>query len=199
MTAIRTTEVTLQDLGALPLRASVAFAVRCARRVRPCFRLPEEYPQRQEYNLLLDAAIQAATEFARDLPGASGDAAALAKETYEMADATEEFGHFAAYAGAHAVNAAAGARAAGTRTSLSVGTRVAAAVWGAYRVVVASATGMTGQAACAPEAVATLLRADYEGLLGLGLGAFGQWGQPVDPGEAGPLGPLWPHGEPRWV
>ena len=38
--------VGLNDLGQLTMRANVAFAVRCAQRIRPCFEIPADAPRR---------------------------------------------------------------------------------------------------------------------------------------------------------
>ena len=55
--------VGLGDLGQLPLRANVAFAVRCALRVRPWLKLPAPVPTTMEQMDLLDRAIELAVAF----------------------------------------------------------------------------------------------------------------------------------------
>src|SRR6266852_8407070 len=90
--------VALNDLAQLTLRANVAFAVRCAQRIRPCFMLPANAPRRREQMAAVDRAIRVATAFCRGLPGETGQAAAAARVAGDVAEETCEFTRFAGYA-----------------------------------------------------------------------------------------------------
>jgi hypothetical protein len=56
---------TLEQLKGLPLRAIVAFAARCARRVEPLAQLPEGNPRRESRREAVEAALRMAESFAR--------------------------------------------------------------------------------------------------------------------------------------
>ena len=58
-------DFTVEHLKALPLRAIVAFAARCARRVEPLAQLPEGHPQREGRRGAVEAALGMAEAFAR--------------------------------------------------------------------------------------------------------------------------------------
>jgi hypothetical protein len=52
------------DLKQLPLRALVAYAARCARRVQSQYALPEGHPETAACQAALEAAIRVAEQFA---------------------------------------------------------------------------------------------------------------------------------------
>src|SRR5215831_1192663 len=56
---------TIEQLKQLPLRAIVAFAARCARRVEPLAQLPTDHPERKKHRGATDAALVMAEGFAR--------------------------------------------------------------------------------------------------------------------------------------
>ena len=60
---------TIEQLKALPLRAIVAFAARCARRVEPLAQLPEGHPQRESRRGAVEAALRMAEAFAKGADG----------------------------------------------------------------------------------------------------------------------------------
>jgi hypothetical protein len=182
--------VTLNDLAELTLRANVAFAVRCAQRVRPCFKLPAEAPRRREQTAAVDEAIRVASAFCRGLPEAAGRAAAAARAAGVVAQETGEFTRYAGYAAAHGASAAAHAEEVVRDPKHSCMTDVVAAAFGAGRVVVANVD------AYAHDLVVAALHADLVQLLLLAAGTTADLGPPVDPSETGPLGPLWPAGVP---
>ena len=62
-------DFTVEHLKALPLRAIVAFAARCARRVEPLAQLPEGHPQREDRRGAVEAALDMAEAFARGADG----------------------------------------------------------------------------------------------------------------------------------
>ena len=110
---MRLANFTLDQLKALPLRAIVAFAARCTRRVEPLAQLPEGDPQRESRRTAVDAALRMAESFARgtDAPrrvGGRGD-------RREPDAGGESAGSSAASAVAQAAHAAASAWHAGSR------------------------------------------------------------------------------------
>src|SRR5437867_1131504 len=100
-------QVSLQDLANLTLRANVAFAVRSAQRLRPCFKLPDDAPRRREQMAAVDAAIRVATAFCRGQPGERGQATQAARLAHAVAEETGEFTRFSGYAAVRAAEAAA--------------------------------------------------------------------------------------------
>src|SRR4051794_32272327 len=62
------TNYTPEDLKKLPLRAIVALAVRCARRVEHMAVLPEDHPENRRCRAAVSAALQVAEDFARGRP-----------------------------------------------------------------------------------------------------------------------------------
>ena len=99
--------VGLHDLGQLTRRANVAFAVRCAERLRPCFKLPADAARRRQQMAAVDGAIRVATAFCQGVPGEVGRAAAAARVASVVAEETGEFTRFAGYAAVRAAEAAA--------------------------------------------------------------------------------------------
>ena len=192
MASEQAVEVTLSDLGQLTLRANVAFAVRCALRVRPRFNFAERTRERQEQAATVDAAIQAADAFARAMSDGHRPIGMVARAAYGVAELTCEQTHFAAYAAAHAAQAAAHAADAGAHARVPLFLEIVAGAYGAGRVVRANTPNSTALV------VMRAMRADFDKLLSLSLGKPADAGQPVDPSESGPLGPLWPSGAPFW-
>ncbi len=182
--------VSLSDLGQLPMRSNVAFAVRCAQRLRPCFRLTAQAPRGREQVAAVDAAIGAATAFCSGLPLEPGHAAAAARKASAVAEATYEFTSYAGFAAVRAAHAAACAEAVvGKAPDMDV-TEVVAAAFGAARVIAANVD------ANALDLVVAALYEDVQKLLALARTGVGELGAPVDPAESGPLGALWPAGAP---
>ena len=56
------TDITYEELQQLPLNALVAFAARCARRVQPLYRLPEDVPDRLKHIVAVEIAITLAEQ-----------------------------------------------------------------------------------------------------------------------------------------
>jgi len=200
-----------EQLTELPLRAIVAFAVRCARRVQPLGHVLTEYRQ-----IEVDDAIASAEGFARGgkavrAAGAAARAANAARAAARAVDAAraaaakaaadsewvdaDDAAAAAAWANAavHAADAAAcAARAANAARAADVAAADAAAAAEAAEDT-ARAAWDTGRAAARAAA-----RGDLQRLRALKLGRPGTLGQPIDPAEGGPLGPLWPGGAPAW-
>jgi len=184
--------ITLNDLGQLTLRANVAFAVRCAERLRPNFELPADAAHRREQMAALDDAIRVATEFCLDLAREAGQAAAAAEKAAQVADETSEVNQFAGFGAVRAAEAAAHAEDFVSNPDGSGITNVVASAFGAGRVLVANANAFI------QDMVLAALQADMEKLISMGRGHGNceTLGPPIDPSESGPLGPLWPGGAP---
>ena len=197
----------IQDqLAKLPLRAIVAFAVRCARRVQPLGRVLTEYRQVEVDDAIVIAegfarggkADRAARAAARAVDAARAAAAkAAADSDWVDADDAEAA---AAWADAtvRATDAAAcAARAANAARAADIAAADAAAARAAADAAAAEDTARaawdTGRAASR-----TAARGDLHQLLALELGRPGTLGKPIDPAEDGPLGPLWPNAAPDW-
>ena len=195
---METLGLTVDDLKGLPLRAIVAWATRCARRVQPLVESPEGPPETYQHRVAVEAALRMAEDFARGaVPRPVEDVVRAIDAVRGAATAGGECAVAAAHAAASAMQAldAAGREAAdpaeGTAAEEDVGDRIALGF-----------TENTALAAlrAAEEAVAAagvhnedLIRAadrDYRALLRLDLGRFPDEGRPVDPSPDGPLGPL---------
>lgn len=182
--------VGLNDLGELTLRGNVAFAVRCAERMRPCFKLPSAAERQREKTAAVDAAIRIATAFCRGLPGEPGRAAAAVRVATDVAEESGEDTCWSAYAAVRAAEAVVYAEAVAADPANSEVTEVVAAAFGAGRVVAANVDSFgMGQ-------VTAALRADVDKLLSLAGGPTDTLGPTIDPSENGPLGALWPAGTP---
>ena len=192
-----TREVTLRDLGDLSMRATVAFAARCARRVRPALDgLPADFPNHDAALGTVDAAIEAAENYARANMSRQADTEALAQAALDVAEATYPYRRLGAYAAAHAAKAAAEALRGGERASTAVVMEVVACAYGANRVALTGGTGGRLDKE-SDQLIRAAILADYEKLRGLSAGSLYDMGDPVDPSEKGPLGPLWTQGVPQ--
>lgn len=173
-------------LNELPLRAQLAFATRCARRVINLFRLQTNHPDLALCCKSLGTAMRLAESFAA---GDEVDADELA---------TAEYGAL------RAVTASSEMRPPNERAAYAANTvyAVLCAVKAAIEIQscespaaeadrVAEATMIARDAAiAADDSVARSARLDWELLDRMCLGRFPDFGEPVDPGETGVLGPL---------
>src|SRR5689334_21535810 len=98
------TGISLPDLYPLAFRAKVAFAVRCAQRLRGLFRLDDSETSNQ-HRAAWQAGIDLAYQFLQGQPLDEQHAAAVVKNAYEMAEATYSDTKFAGYAVARAASA----------------------------------------------------------------------------------------------
>ena len=198
------TNYTVEDLKKLPLRAIVAFAARCARRVEDLSELPEGHPERESRRAAINAAIQLAEEISR------GSACTSVEPVVRAVEATQAISGNGVACECAAAAVAAAARTAATvwlalndgegdrdtkrwtntpeaRSYLSHLANVTA------EVVALDAFTAAVEAANAASYDDAFMRGaihDYEALLGLHLGTYPQAGQPIDPSPDGPLGPL---------
>ena len=189
-----------EHLKQLPLRAIVAFSVRCARRVQSLSELPEGHPERERLREDVEAALRMAEGFA------SGSAAPIEDSVVEALDASRRVAGLplgagtAAAAASEAAHAAAsawhltgspdsrartssGAKAArhgnpsavsrGSTADLAALNAFARGLWTAYQAV-----GLHN------EDFAAAALNDYDALLRLKLGHYPEAGDPIDPSPA---------------
>lgn len=173
-------------LNDLPLRAQLAFAARCARRVINRFRLQTNHPDLALCCKSLGAAIRLAESFAAGDEVDADDLATAEEGTLRAVVASSEM-RPANDAAAYAANATYAALCA-VKAALEIeqgdspGTaaeRVTEAVLIARDAAIA-----------ADDNVARSARLDVELLHQTSLGHFPDFGEPVDCGETGLLGPL---------
>jgi hypothetical protein len=194
---------TLDDFKKLPLRAIVAFAARCARRVETLAIPPDDHPEHERCVSAVRDAIQMAEDFARGSPCTSCEAVTSAIEASRDAargalvreDAMSAVVQ-AAYTAATALNAVAllgepeERHLFGPPTSpfehLADITAELAAL-DAFTAAVDASDALGYSDSFIKGAVG-----DFARLLSLNLGSYPQAGHPVDPSPTGPLGPLWP-------
>jgi len=178
--------VGLGDLGQLTLRANVAFAVRCAMRVRPWLRLSAAQLE------AMDAAIEIAVAFCRGFTQEAGQAVAVAGRAAVVAEETCTFTRFASYGPVRAAEAVVRAEECVRKDPGHSATEVVAAAFGAGRVLAANADESD------TELIVAALSADAAKLRSLSKGTCVDLGSSFDPTEAGPLGVLWAGGAPPW-
>jgi hypothetical protein len=193
----------VEHLKALPLRAIVAFATRCARRVEPLAQLPEGNPHRESRRGAIDAALRMAEAFAR------GDDAHPDESVITAIDASRDAGgelavEDAVTAASQAAHAAASAwhaepeRAEELRPRGGFSTEARHQLGGISHITadLAALNSFTAaQNACLSvgyrnEAFVGAALRDYNTLVSLELGHYPEPGAPVDPSPNGPLGPL---------
>jgi hypothetical protein len=198
------TEYTAEDLRMLPLRAIVAFAARCARRVEPIAQFPAGHPQQQARRVTIDNAIALAEEIARS---------AACPPIEPVVRALEETRAIAG--GGVACDCAAAAAAAAARTAATVWLTLSpgeedpdADRWtntpdarnylsrlekDTADIIALDAFTAAVEAADAAAFDDAFMRGairDYERLVALHLGTYPDVGRPIDPSPDGPLGPL---------
>jgi hypothetical protein len=194
--------ISTEDLKKLPLRAIVALAARCARRVESLSVLPDAHPDMDRCRTSIDGAIRLAEDFARgspcrDVPTVIRDVEAcraIAEGDYVRETA---FGAFvwASHAAAAAMEGL-GLRDEPAEVSV-MGTRlpnpfsqlanVAADL--AARDAFTAAVDAAVAAGFGDEFIKGCMQ-DYQTLLKLKLGLYPDAGEPIDPSAAGPLGQL---------
>jgi hypothetical protein len=193
----------IEHLKKLPLRAIVAFAARCARRVESLAQLPEGNPRREARRAAVEAALRMAESFACAADEAP-DESVIATIEASRDDGDDTAVAAAAAAVAQAARAAASAWHAGSQASDARGapgrrTVEAGRSLGALSHVTADLAAMNAYTAAAEAFVSVGYRnehfvdsalKDYRTLVGLELGRYPEPGKPVDPSPDGPLGRL---------
>jgi hypothetical protein len=191
-----------EDLKKLPLRAIVALAARCARRVESLSRPPHDHPDRDRCRTAVDGAIRLAEDFARGSPCPAVPTVIQEVEACRaivQGEYVREAAIGAVVWTAHAAGAAMeslGLRDEPAEVSL-LGTRepnpfpqlanVAADL--AARDAFTAAVDAAVAAGFGDEFIEGAMQ-DYQALLKLGLGSYPEAGEPIDPSPAGPLGKL---------
>src|SRR5262245_16568046 len=191
---------TLEQLKALPLRAVVAFAARCARRVEPLAQLPEGNPQRESRREAVEAALRMAESFARgtDSPPDESVVAAIDASRDAGGDLAWSAAASAIAQAAHAAASAwrAGPQAAEESRAPGKHTTEAGRSLGALTHVTADLAAMNAYTAAAEAFVSVGYRIedfvdaalkDYHTLVRLELGRSPELGNSVDPSPDGPL------------
>jgi hypothetical protein len=196
------TRYTADDLKKLPLRAIVALAARCARRVEPLALLPDDHPERENLRAAVAEAIRVAEDFARGRPCPTVESAVRAIEAGQGAiqgDLSRENAYAAAVRAAHAAATAMDAlalREAPEEKRLITGDpppqpfphladlSADLAALGAFTAAMDAA-----RAIASTDDFTRSAAEDYRKLLGLKLGQYPEAGQPIDPSAEGPLGP----------
>jgi hypothetical protein len=199
------TNDTVEDLKKLPLRAIVAFAARCARRVERLALPPDDRPEKETVVAAIAEALRVAEDFARGLPCPTIESAVRAVEAGQAAvqgEIKRENAHAAVVRAVHAAACAAHVLAVREEPEekrlLSGGPPPHNLAHLADLTAELAALGAFTAAVDAAEAVAstsdftTWASEDYRKLLTMGLGQYPEAGQPIDPSPEGPLGPLWP-------
>jgi hypothetical protein len=196
------TNYTSEDLKRLPLRAIVALAARCARRVEQLALLPEDHPEAQRYKATVVNAIQLAEDCAKGSPCPALESVVRESETCE---AVAE-GEFVRESAMHAIVLAAHAAATALRALDLRAVPGEAHMFGAAKPnPFPHLADLTADMAARDAFTAAVTAADaegysdafikgavedYEKLLKLDLGSYPQAGNPIDPTARGPLGPF---------
>jgi hypothetical protein len=197
-------DFTVEHLKALPLRANVAFAVRCARRVEHLAQLPEGHPQRESRRGAVEAALQMAEAVARGSSTPPDESVIAALDASRGVASGPPGSEDAVAAVAEAAHAAASAWHVGfqeTEESGPPGRRTAEArkFLGALEHVTADLAALNAFTAAADAFVSVgyhnqdfvdAALNDYDSLLRLKPGRYPELGAPIDPAPDGPLGPL---------
>ena len=200
------TNLTADDLKKLPLRAIVAFAARCARRVEHLAVLEVGHSEAARWNAGIAEAIRVAEDVARGLPCSTVDSGVREVEecrVFAPGDLARENAYAAVVRTVHAAACACHAiarREEPAQRRLASGGPPLNPLPPHLADLTAdlAALGAFTAAMDAAEAVATSddltmwAARDYQALLSLRLGKYPEAGQPVDPSPAGPLGPLRP-------
>ena len=194
-----------EHLKQLPLRALVAFSVRCARRVQALTELPEGHPGREKLREDVEAALRMAEGYASGSTAPCLDSVVEALDTSRHAAGLSLRTEAAAAAASEAAHAAACAwhltespesevgeprelKTAEARESLGGLARVTADL--AARNAFAAALAAYQAVGLNNEDFTTATLHDYDELLRLKLGRHPEAGASIDPSPRGPLGPF---------
>jgi hypothetical protein len=187
---------TLDDFKKLPLRAIVAFAARCARRVEQIAIPPDDHPEHEHKRCrsAIRDAIQLAEDFARALPCTSWESVIPAIEASRdparrdlMREAAIGAVVHAAYAAATVLHAVALRGEPEERHLFGPPTRPLAHL---ADVTAEQAALDASSAVGYSDGFIKGAVGDQGRLLSLNLGSYPRVGQPIDPSTNGPLGPL---------
>ncbi len=191
-----------EDLKKLPLRAIVALAARCARRVESLSLLPDGHADMDRCRAAIDGAIRLAEDFAKGSPCRAVPSVIREVEACRaiaQGEHTRETAVAAVVWTAHAAAAAmeglglqpepAEVSVTGTRQPNPFPHLADVAADLAARDAFTAAVDAAGAAGHADKFTNGAVQ-DYQALLKLELGCYPEAGQPIDPSPAGPLGDL---------
>ena len=194
--------ISTEDLKKLPLRAIVALAVRCARRVESLSLLPDGHPDRDRCRTAIYGAIRLAEDFARgspcrDVPTVIRDVEAsrvIAQGEYVRETAVGAVvwtSHAAAVAmeGLGLCDEPPEVGIMDTRLPNPFPQLANVAADLAARDAFTAAVDAAVAAGFGDEFIKGAMQ-DYQSLLKLGLGRYPEAGQTIDPSPGGPLGAL---------
>ncbi len=194
--------ISTEDLKKLPLRAIVALAARCTRRVESLGLLPDGHPDRDRCRTAIDGAIRLAEDFARCSPCRDVPTAIQEVEACRAIAQGEYVRETAVGAVVWTTHAAAAAMESlglrdepaevdlmGTRQPNSFSQLANVGADLAARDAFTAAVDAAVAAGFGDEFIKGSMQ-DYRTLLKLGLGVYPDVGQPIDPSPAGPLGKL---------
>jgi hypothetical protein len=194
--------ISTEDLKKLPLRAIVALAARCARRVESLSLLPDGHPDLDRCRTAVDSAIRLAEDFASGSPCRAVPSVIREVEACRAIAQGEQVRETAVAAVVWTSHAAAvameglGLRDEPADVNLLDSQQpnpypqlanVAADL--AARDAFTAAVDAARAVGFADEFIKGAMR-DYQALLKLGLGRYPEAGQPIDLSRAGPLGTL---------
>jgi hypothetical protein len=198
------TNYTTEDLKKLPLRAIVALAARCARRVERVALLPEDHPEAARCRAAVSGALRLADDFARGRPCPSLEsvvreieacrALGEGKFVHDSAMGAVVLAVHAAATAIHAVDLGsepAEAHPFGPAKPNPFPHLVEVTADLAARDAFTAALEADGAIGHTDHFIKGAV-GDYQGLLRLDLGSYPQVGKPIDPSPNGPLGPLGP-------
>jgi hypothetical protein len=184
-------EPQLNDLCCLTMLGNAVYAVRCARRMQPRFRVPGS-PHEDQMKTIVNNAIGWAEKYVQTGEGLVERGEELAKVVSEIANATCDETDYAAFAAFHSVRGAILVAQNPTQADADAFMQIVAAAFGSSRVLMANVPSWFRALA-----VKSML-ADYEKLLALGTETGTQRGPLIDATEQGPLGALWQGPTPTW-
>jgi hypothetical protein len=194
---------TTEGLKKLPLRAIVALAARCARRVESLSLLPDGHPDRDRCRAAIDGAIRLAEDFARGSPCRAVRSVIREVEACRAIAQGEYVRETAAAAAVWTAHAAATAlESLGMHDEPAevdvMGTcqpnpfphlsNVTADL--AAREAFTADVDAAGAAGHADKFIKGADQ-DYQAVIDLELGRYPEAGRPIDPSPGGPLGGLW--------
>jgi hypothetical protein len=192
---------TTEHLKKLPLRAIVALAARCARRVESHAALPDDHPDHERCGWAVRNAIKTAEDFARDSSHEAREDVIAAIEGFRDAAQGERVRDSAIAAIIWTAHATAAAEEADAlqgepeqRHLFAPPSRPFAHLAGVNAEFAAldalTAAGAAADAVGNSDYFINGVTRDYQTLLGLNLGSYPDHGGSIDPSPDGPLGPL---------
>jgi hypothetical protein len=198
-------DFTVEDLKKLPLRAIVALAARCARRVEHLAQLPQGHPQHESRRAAVEAALCMAESYAAGSSAPPEESVLAAIEATRCAANGPAGNEDATIAVFEAAKAAAAAsrltehREPGKNEPFELQTAETRKFLGSWATFTAELAALSAFTAAVEafasvgyqnEAFVSAAVCDYNKLVRLELGHYPEEGAAVDPSPNGPLGPV---------